>query len=234
MVDRDRKRVKRIQKKKDSARRIEQRRQHDAANLAIRTRLERERQIYGPMFEEMIRRPDFTTPTGIVENVRVFCESLSDQTPYFLDCEPELWCRQSMCTLNVRKYIEVHGGAAQCGFRIWYNGRDYAEAERHVIWVNGDLRRDVSFSVDGEKSVLFLPDRLERQFDFEAMPRVTRRAFTESSRRALKWHEECWALVEQDMVQFSDEEGWESMPTYEAWLAGKRASNFVMKTVPRA
>jgi hypothetical protein len=154
---------------------------------------------------------------------------LGDEAPFFVDCEPELWSRQSMCNINVREYIKLHGGRIQCGYRIWYNGHDYIEAERHAIWTDGSARRDVSFSSDGEVSVLFLPDRHGAQHNYDAGPPKVRMAFTDESRAALRWHEDCWKAAEKNMVQYTDEEGWAAMLSYEEWLKGNRMPNMVIQ-----
>ena len=205
-------------------RELKLKREHAKHQAEIK-KLQTDRDRLMPVFEEMVARPGLTTPARIDEVVRDFCASISDQTPQFLSCEPELWSRQSMCTRTVSESVALHGGAPWTGYRIWYNGRDYIEAERHVVWRDGDRVRDVSFSADGEAQTLFLPDHPDRQGFDDNAPRY-QHATGALPQEALAWHQAMWRLATAHMTQSSEDEGWERMPTYEQWLAGKRASNF--------
>lgn len=216
-------------KKRKLARHREQQRQRDAQVRAELAHWERDRSRFEPLFATMIAKPGLTTPATIDAVVRDFCASISAETPRFLACEPEPWSRQSMCTMNVREYIRLHAGHVVCGYRIWYNGRDYIEAERHAVWSDGGVLRDVSFSADGEIKTLFLPDAPERQHDFEASPERVQHAIGAAQRSALAWYQRGWKHLSAKLHRNSQEEGWAVMPTYEQWLASTRASNFGWK-----
>lgn len=170
-------------------------------------------------WSNLIDHPRITTPATIDENIAVFCTELSDKEPFFIECQPESWSRESMCNVNVAKLVEQHGGEMLCGYRIWYNGRDYAEAERHAIWINGQRRRDVSFSVDGETTILFVPDRLAKQRDYDASPLKIRRGFTPAAQALIRRFESEFDIPR---VRMSDAEGWMRMQTYEQFLQTRK------------
>ncbi|KWB61672.1 hypothetical protein [Burkholderia ubonensis] len=164
---------------------------------------------------------NLTTPTKINDQVSQFSRSLSSKEPLFLDCQPELWSRQSCCDINVEKYIERHDGRALCGYRIWYNGPIYIEGERHVVWTDGDKTRDVSFVDTGETRILFVPDEL----GFLEAPGKVRFAFNDDDKALLDQFEAMERAV--PMMKASAHQAWETMPTYEQWLSGKRMPNII-------
>lgn len=166
-------------------------------------------------------RANLTTPTEINDQVLQFSRLLSSNGPVFLECQPEFWSRQSCCDINVEKYIEQHGGRALCGYRIWYNGPIYIEGERHVVWTNGEITRDVSFVDTGETRILFVPDEL----GFSEAPGKVRFAFNDVDKALLAQFEVMERAV--PMVKASAQEAWETMPTYEQWLGGKRMPNVI-------
>jgi hypothetical protein len=162
---------------------------------------------------------NMTTPSEVSSLVLQFTRLLSDKTPIFLDCAPEPWSRQSCCDSNVAKYIEEHGGRTLCGYRIWYNEPIYIEGERHAIWTDGEVVRDVSFVDSGETKVLFVPD--DKVFD--GAPAKIRYAFNESDKITVAQFEAAEQLM--SIRTMSPTEAWDQMPTYESWLAGKRMPN---------
>lgn len=162
-----------------------------------------------------------TTPSGVNEQVASFCAELSSLTPIFLTCSPEPWSRQHCCDLNVREYIRLHGGQPLNGYIIWYTAPRYIEAERHCVWTDGNTINDVSFVASGEKTILFVPDNLP----FDDAPKKIRRAFNEQDNKALCAFE-CLESF-QNMVQMPDEQAWNTYPSYEDWLSGKRMGPYV-------
>jgi len=160
---------------------------------------------------------NLTTPLLVDEQVASFCRRLSGKEPVFMNCQPEMWSRQSCCEENVKHYIEMYGGSMVCGYRIWYNKPIYIEGERHVIWTNGIEWRDVSFVDTGETKILFVPDDLM----FDDAPAKVRHSFDASYKLIVD------VLDHGDRVvtRLTPEEAWNSMPTYEEWLAGRRAPN---------
>ncbi len=160
-----------------------------------------------------------TTPAGIDDNVMQFAKQLGGGTPVFLDCEPEPWSRQSCCDMNVKKYIETHGGYMLCGYRIWYAQPRYIESERHAVWTDGATIRDVSFVDTGEKRIVFVPDHQA----FDGAPQKVRRAFEEKDKQALVVYESLMGSV--TFAKMDDKEAWETFPTHQQWLEGKRMPN---------
>ncbi len=162
-----------------------------------------------------------TTPNSVNEQVLQFAMTLSVMSPIFLDCKPEAWSRQSCCEMNVARYIKDHGGRMICGYRIWYNEPLYIEGERHAVWTDGNEVRDVSFVDTGETRTLFVPD--DKSFDEAALK--VRFAFGETDRTVLAGWEEVMRMV--PVERMAPVEAWNSMPTYEEWLTGKRMPNLV-------
>lgn len=168
---------------------------------------------------------NLTTPAAVTENVMEFSRTLSDQSPFFIDCEPEPWSRQSCCDKNVTEFAKNHGGEPVFGFRLWSNGDVYIEAERHAIWRNGDAMRDVSFVDTGEARVLFLPDSSSVTGGFEASPQRIRYAFTPRDRQVIAAYNAMESMA--PIGQMTSEESWSAMPSYEEWKAGARMPNLI-------
>jgi hypothetical protein len=166
-----------------------------------------------------------TTPASINDQVLEFARTLSDKEPLYLDCQPEPWSRQSCCDANVLKYIETNGGRMLCGYRLWYKEPLYIEGERHAIWTDGNLIRDVSFVDTGETKILFVPD--DRAFD--AAPGKIRHVFDEADRATLATLEAMERAA--PMRRLSPKEAWDIMPSYEQWLGGRRMPNYIAKVV---
>ncbi|HFL6954255.1 TPA: hypothetical protein ACG4O9_000523 [Stenotrophomonas maltophilia] len=150
-----------------------------------------------------------TTPSEIDAIVKDFCASLSDHMPVMLECQPEPWSRQQSCDGNVFRYIELNGGSALCGYIIWYTDRLYVEAERHMVWTDGSVLRDVSFVASGEKSILFLPDQLK----FDERPGKVRHAVNARDAEIIHMIEAHESRVQ--VLRASTEESWNMMPSYE-------------------
>ena len=165
-----------------------------------------------------------TTPPTINAQVSDFVGMLkaADQTtgePIFLDCQPETWARHRCCDLNVETYIEANGGHAVCGYRIWYKAPIYIESERHVVWSDGLQLRDVSFSIDGEKQTLFVPD--DKSFDDR--PDKIRHAFESTDARVLLCYETGEREQKQLMPPRSSAKAWNTEIIYAQWLQGRQS-----------
>ncbi|EGR0694186.1 hypothetical protein E2K20_25985 [Vibrio parahaemolyticus] len=168
---------------------------------------------------------NLTTPKKLDKHVLSFCRSLSNQAPVFLDVQPELWCRQSNCEMNVDKYIEENGGNKVIGYKVWYTRNKYIEAERHVVYQNVDGSLiDLTFNTDGEETVLFLADD-SNGYTYDDRPLKERKGLTVKARHLV----DAMDLQDQTIQQMSPEESWESMPTYEQWLNGVRSPNLLPK-----
>jgi len=169
-----------------------------------------------------------TTPDELNEQVLTFAAELGVGAPIYLECQPELWSRQSMCNVNVEKFIETHGGEMLCGYRVWYTHPIYIEAERHAVWIKDNTIRDVSFADTGETRTLFFPDadpHVSPRKSFDDAPKKIRRAFSVTHQRALKFHEE-WESS-RIIREMAVEQAWANMLTYEQWLAGRRMRNLL-------
>ncbi|RAT10781.1 MULTISPECIES: hypothetical protein [Lonsdalea] len=160
-----------------------------------------------------------TTPESINQYVASFCRSLSAEDPVYIDVEPELWCKQSNCEMNVDKFIAQHGGEKIIGYKIWYIKRKFIEAERHIVYRKDGKFRDLTFNEDGEDKVLFVHDN--KELSYNEKPLKIRIGLTQRARIFVKKKEE------QDVYtqQLSQDDSWNIMITYEEWLAGKRKSN---------
>jgi hypothetical protein len=99
----------------------------------------------------------------------------------------------------------------------------YIEGERHAVWTDGNIIRDVSFVDTGETRVLFVPD----EFAFDDAPRKVRFAFEEAEKKALVAHEKLLGAIPEEIMP--GDEAWRAYPSYEDWLAGKRMANRVLK-----
>ena len=161
-----------------------------------------------------------TVPNAVNDDVARFCNTISEAEPFFIDVEPELWSRQSLCNLNVQEYIRLNGGSMVCWYKIWYHAPMYMEAERHAIWFKNGEYKDISFNADGEKRILFLPDIPEKQGALE----LNRPRFRWGKDAHTKQLIEIMALNEQTVPrqQMDESTAWKVMLTYEDWLKGKR------------
>ncbi|TDR46635.1 hypothetical protein DFR29_103170 [Tahibacter aquaticus] len=174
-------------------------------------------------FETLIT--NLTTPKSITEKVLEFSRTLSDQVPFYIDCQPEPWSRQNCCDRNVVEYAKIHGGEPVFGFRLWANGDIYIEAERHAIWKGNEELRDVSFVSSGETHVLFVPDSQNVTGGFDAAPQKIRYAFTPHRRQVIATINALESAA--PIGQMTSEESWRVMPTYAQWQNGKRMPNYV-------
>lgn len=164
---------------------------------------------------------DLTTPESIDQHVASFCRSLSTEYPVYIDVKPELWCKQSNCEMNVDKYIEQNGGEKVIGYKIWYIKRKYIEAERHVVYRKDGEYRDLTFNTDGETLILFVPD--SKKIAYDEKPLKTRMGLTQKTRLLVKQVD----FQETGIRQMSQEDSWNTMPSYEDWLKGARMSNLI-------
>lgn len=161
-----------------------------------------------------------TTPEAIDQKVASFCRKLSNAAPVFVDVKPENWCRQSCCEMNVEKLIEQSGGKKVIGYKIWYKKNKYIEAERHVIYEYGDALRDLTFNTDGETKILFVPDSHMTK-GYEDRPMKIREGYSQRARILARQMDE----RDKRTVRMSNDESWQTMLTYEDWLAGERMPN---------
>ncbi|MGN4155908.1 hypothetical protein ACS0Y3_36810, partial [Burkholderia gladioli] len=102
------------------------------------------------------------------------------------------------------------------GYRIWYNPELYIEGERHVVWTDMTRIRDVSFVSSGERRTVFVPDGTK----FDERPRKVRHAFALADQRLLAQID----VLENETTynRLDPKVAWETMLSYEQWLAGER------------
>jgi len=159
-----------------------------------------------------------TTPAAIDDRVRRFCERLSpSNAPLFLKPNPQLWSRRQYCNKNVEKMVNMYGGKAQLGYRIWYVPSLYVEAERHAVWKKPDgTLVDISYYPDGEDAILFLPaphlDTVLTQDHLK--PREGYHLKVERFIRSQRQFERRFAPPKDDT-----REGWEQAESFQEWQA---------------
>ena len=168
-----------------------------------------------------------TAPKSINHDIKTFCKTISDFDPFFLSVEPELWCRQSCCDLNIHEYIKINGGNIVCGYKIWYNKPNYMEAERHAIWVKDGKYKDISFNSEGEEDVLFVPDIIEKQNTLEDNESRIRWCKDAKTKQLIKTQESFEEMT--PIQQMSNKDSWDTMLTYEQWKNGQRMSNMQIR-----
>jgi len=157
-----------------------------------------------------------TTPVSIDPNVRNFCRRLSPQQPVYLEPSPQPWSRLNFCDRNVQKMIQLNGGEAILGYRIWYVKDIYIEAERHAVWGDsGGQLTDLSFYPDGERRILFLPVARLTTVKEETLGRP-RAAFHPKAREFVKIQEMHERAIEVKHLDSWEE--WQSAQAYEHWM----------------
>ncbi|WP_343743273.1 hypothetical protein [Herbaspirillum huttiense] len=167
-----------------------------------------------------------TTPAEInADLIQFSTDHISSYDPFFITSEPELWARQSCCERNVLEYMKRNGGELVCGYKLWYNPPNYIEAERHAVWRKDGLYKDVSFSSDGEKMCLFVPDKDGAQSALDANAPRIRWGKNQDTKDLIVLQEEIERL--QRIERMDDQTAWDTMLTYEQWLAGERMPNLI-------
>ncbi|EKG84078.1 hypothetical protein VCHE16_3529 [Vibrio paracholerae HE-16] len=169
-----------------------------------------------------------TSPESIDGNILEFCKLISDSEPVFIDVEPEDWCRQSCCDLNVNEYIKANGGQIVCGYKLWYNKPNYIEGERHAVWKGNDgSLKDITFNADGETRVLFIADVAENQLSLEANKHKIRWGKTKQVQDLISFQEEAESMIPTQTM--SDSDAWATAITYKDWSEGKRMPSHFLK-----
>lgn len=154
------------------------------------------------------------TPDQVNELISNFAQEISPLEPFFIECTPEQWSRTLCCNLNVNNYISQHEGEMLSGYIIWYNGKNYVEAERHAIWKKNDIVRDVSFVQSGETKILFLPDTKK----FEDGESKIRFSSNREERIASCMENILEKRLEKMRKKLPDAEMWEMMESYSQWI----------------
>jgi hypothetical protein len=168
-----------------------------------------------------------TAPKSMDDNLILFCSKISDESPIFLNVEPEQWSRQSCCDLNVQEYIKENGGRIICGYKIWYHDPIYIEGERHAVWEKDGVYKDVTFNTDGENRILFVPDVLEKQGKLEYNQEKIRWCKDAKTKELISFQEKVERM--RKIEKMSNETAWSTMLTYEQWIQGQRMPTLVPK-----
>jgi hypothetical protein len=94
--------------------------------------------------------------------VRQLCAQLSDAPPIFLPFTRLGRYRIHQCHANVFHRVRTYGGERINGWSIWENSW-YAEAVFHCVWqtTQGKLL-DITPRLNGEVTILFVPDPITR------------------------------------------------------------------------
>ena len=84
---------------------------------------------------------------------------MPDQTPVYLEVEPNIDAKHLDCFLNVERKIEKDGGIIQYGWRIWERPQIMLEAVFHAVWVSPQNRLvEITPNPINAQKILFLPD----------------------------------------------------------------------------
>ena len=191
----------------------------------------KKKQLTGSEIEEGLKKLfnplKLTTPKEINSDIKSFCKLISNFEPFFIKVEPESWSRQSCCDLNVYEYIRLNGGNIICGYKIWYNHPLYIEAERHAVWFKEGVYKDISFNADGENTILFIPDILDKQNVLEDNKTKIRWGKDAKTIQLIKAQNDFEKII--PIEKMSNEKSWNTMLTYEKWMEGQRMSSILLK-----
>jgi len=101
-----------------------------------------------------------TTPIRISNKIKEFARDIDpSQEPIYLPVKPTPRSRPGMCFASVRDHASEHGGDIQHGWMIWEEPGKHLNAEFHAVWISpNDGLIDITKTVDGEETILFLPD----------------------------------------------------------------------------
>lgn len=101
-----------------------------------------------------------TTPNCVTQQILDFCHDDVGikSAPAFVTVQSEGY-RQNDCYANGERCIQQNGGGEQQGWIIWESVGFLLQAEHHAVWLAPDGNMiDISPKLDGETSILFLPD----------------------------------------------------------------------------
>lgn len=168
----------------------------------------------------VLDKDNLTTPALIDRNVMQFCKEISPtEKPIFLIIKPQGWSRLNYCNKNVERMIQLFGGELVLGYKIWYVPCLYIEAERHAVWrtTDGELV-DITFNIDGETRILFLPAPALKTIIAHAHTKP-RAAFHPRVKNFVEFQTKMEKLQTQVFnIQHDDTwEGWEKGLSFEAW-----------------
>lgn len=125
-------------------------------------------------YEELLKDPtNLKVPRIIDDKVKSFCNQISKVEPIYLKVTPEPDSSLNNCDINVRNKIQRDGGTLVAGYKIWYLEDAYIMAERHAVWKNNENELfEISFDLECNKEILFLPDAEEFTVLEDKLPRI--------------------------------------------------------------
>lgn len=100
------------------------------------------------------------TPQSVTAAINALCSELVvAPSPLYLSLHAEKYAQHGDCYGAVSEKMRRDGGTTQYGWIIWQTDELMIEAEFHAVWKSpeGNLL-DITPKVDGESTVLFLPD----------------------------------------------------------------------------
>lgn len=153
--------------------------------------------------EKLFNSKKLITPVRINGDIIKLCKSVSNFEPFFIKVEPGAWSRQSYCDLNVYEYIKLNNGKIVCGYKVWYNKPKYIELERYAVWFKDDIYKDLTFNANGDESILFIPDVIEKQNTLEDNKAKIRWGKDATTRQLIKYYVRAKKLI--PMEQASNE-----------------------------
>ncbi len=141
----------------------------------------------------------FTTPQTIDQNVTSFCqEVVPDAVPVYVPVSPGAVAIPLFWIVNVAIQVIQQGGRVRYGWAILWS-EDMIQAGFHAVWQSpGGLLLDVTPQVNGEQSILFLPDPA-RLYQRRFVP-IVRKALTANGRKAMA----CLEAAEKSGITFTN------------------------------
>lgn len=101
-----------------------------------------------------------TTPAQPTQAIRQFCQQIvPGEEARYVPVRPAPGARPSCCHINVAQQVTAADGRLQHGWTIWEEPGQLLTAEFHAVWESptGEWV-DITPHVDGERTILFLPD----------------------------------------------------------------------------
>lgn len=107
-----------------------------------------------------------TTPKTISPFILNSCQSITKETPRYIEILPTLGAEINNCFFNVKEQCENKGGQAILGWSVWEFPTVMIEFEFHAIWESPTGEQiDITPKPMEENKILFLPDN-SKKFDY--------------------------------------------------------------------
>ena len=131
-------------------------------------------------------RPWFAGTTAkLTPYLRECCQKMSDSEPVVVKVEPFDGAGMQRCYANVETVVELFGGTAVTGWKIWHIRHAYYNFEHHCVWrpPDGELVC-VTPQMGDEQEILFLPQKEGTLDEIDAVMDTLRFDASLSSKRA--------------------------------------------------